>query len=120
MKKSKKSENADNSSISIKSSRLEDLAKRIKSANKQFTQLKVQFEDTDDSESDDEQSHFQFLHFSLANHHQSALENHYHKLSMKQSQGKFADLNSRKVILLDNQSTMSLFCNNSSDHPHIL
>ncbi len=64
VKKLKKSKDAKDSSISSKSSRSEDLAKKIKSANKQFTQLKVQFEDSNDSELDDEQSHFQFLHFS--------------------------------------------------------
>ncbi len=32
-------------------------------------------------------------------------------LVLKQSKGKLSDLNLQKVILLDNQSTMSLFCN---------
>ena len=34
-------------------------------------------------------------------------------LVLKQSKGKLSDLNLQKVILLDNQSTMSLFCNKS-------
>ena len=33
------------------------------------------------------------------------------RVSLKQSKGKLQDLDLRKVVLLDNQSTMSLFCN---------
>ena len=105
-----KGDDTDDSSISSKSSKIDELEKKLKSANKQFTQLKAQWEESDESDSDDEQSHFQFAHLSLANYHQSP-EKAYHDLSMKQTNGKFADLNLRQVILLDNQSTMSLFCN---------
>ncbi len=95
---------SDDSSISSKSSKMEDLEKKIKSANKQFTQLKAQLEDgdEDDDDSEDEQSHFQFV--SLAN-------KAHHAVGLKQSANKLKDLDLRGVILLDNQSAMSLFCN---------
>jgi hypothetical protein len=46
------------------------LEKKIKSADKQFTQLKAQLvEGDDEDESDEEKSHFQLIqHFFLANH----------------------------------------------------
>ncbi len=83
---------------------MEDLEKKIKSANKQFTQLKAQLEDGDEGDDDleDDQSHFQFV--SLAN-------KAHHAVGLKQSANKLKDLDLRGVILLDNQSTMSLFCN---------
>ena len=101
----------DSSAISSKSKsgKLEELEKKFK---KQFTQLKAQLEDDEDSsDSEDEQSHFQFTqHFSLFNHYIPPIERHAEVL-LKQSKGKLSDLNLREVILLDNQSTMSLFCN---------
>ena len=74
--------------------------------------LKAQLEgEDDDTSSDEEQSHFQFVqHYSLANHYVTPEKRH-REVSLKQSKGKFSDLNLKQVILLDNQSTMSLFCN---------
>ena len=74
--------------------------------------LKAQLEgEDDDTSSDEEQSHFQFVqHYSLANHSVTPEKRH-REVSLKQSKGKFSDLNLKQVILLDNQSTMSLFCN---------
>ena len=100
--KKKLMENDDASSISSKSSKKGELEKIIKSANKQFTQLLKSHDEEgdDDDESDAEHSNFQFTqHVS-----------HYN-ITMKQSTGKLKDLKLRNVILLDNQSTMSLFCN---------
>jgi hypothetical protein len=107
-----KSFDNDDSSLSSKSSKIGDLEKKIKSANKQFTMLKAQLkEEEDGSSSDDEQSHFQFVqHYSLANHYVTP-HKCYRNVSLKQSKGKLSDLDLKKVILLDNQSTMSLFCN---------
>ncbi len=104
-RKKPKSDDGDDSSISSKSSKLDKLERQIKNANKQFTQLKAQFEEDESSESDEEQSHFQ-----LFMHYRKEAEPSFN-LSMKQSCRKFDDLDLRKVILLDNQSTMSLFCN---------
>ncbi len=106
----KKSNDADNlSSISSKSNKLEELEKKFK---KQFTQLKAQLEQDDEvSDSEDEKSHFQFTqHFSLFNHYVPPIECH-NEVTLKQSKGKLGNLNLQEVILLDNQSTMSLFCN---------
>ncbi len=88
--------------ISSKSSKKEELEKIIKISNKQFTQLlKSHVEDgDDDEESDAKHSNFQFTQH----------DSHY-DISMKQSTGKLKDLKLRNVILLDNQSTMSLFSN---------
>ncbi len=96
--------------ISSKSNKLEELEKKFK---KQFTQLKAQLEQDDEvSDSEDEQSHFQFAqHFSLFNHYVPPTERH-DEVMLKQSKRKLGDLNVREVlILLDNQCTMSLFCN---------
>jgi hypothetical protein len=66
IKKKSRSEDTDNSLISSKSSKLEELEKKIKSANKQVTQLKAQFEADKDTESDDDdQLHFQFMNFVI-------------------------------------------------------
>ena len=105
---------SDDSTISSNSSKrdkLEELKKEMKRANKQFTLLKASMENDDDSSDDDEQSHFQFLqHFSLVNHFVTPDIRH-NEVSLKQSRGKLSDIDLRQVILLDNQSTMSLFCN---------
>ena len=72
--------------------------------NKQYAQLKYRVEEDQDLSSDGEQSYLQFLGVSkLAKSHA--------RISFKQSKGKLRDLNLRKVILLDSQSTISLFCN---------
>ncbi len=83
---------------------MEDFGKKLKNAQKQFAQLKAQVED-DDDEDDEDYSHFQFTNFTFTNHNIPP-QKVYNQISMKQSKGKFKDL-----ILLDNQSTMSLFCN---------
>lgn len=60
-RKKKSQKDDDDSTISSKSSKIDNLEKKLK---KQFTQLKVQLEaNNKSSESDDEQSHFQFTHF---------------------------------------------------------
>jgi hypothetical protein len=103
----KKSTDSDDSSISSKSSKIEELEKKMK---KQFTQLKAQLEDDDKDLDANEQSTLQFIHFSLANHCLSPGERNL-AISMKQSRGTLDDLYLREVILLNNQSMMSLFCN---------
>jgi hypothetical protein len=106
----------DDSSISSKNSsksgKMKDLEKKIK---KQFTQLKAQLEDKEDSDTDEEQSHFQFLNFLMTNHHISPAKRN-DGIMLKQSRHKLDDLNLCEVILLDNQSTMSLFCNKRLVH----
>ena len=80
----KKRSESDDSSISSKSNKLDELEKKLKSASKQFTQLKIQMESSDEeSDLDDKQSHFQF--FSLANHFITAQNK---GLSLKQSASK--------------------------------
>lgn len=67
-------------------------------------------EEDEESNNNDNQSHFQFLRFSLANQNVLPAKTH-GDVSMKQLKGKLHNLNLCEVILLDNQSTMSLFCN---------
>ena len=99
----------DDLSISSKSDKVDQLEKKFK---KQFTQLKAQLEGNDEiSESEDDQSHFQFTqHFCLFNHYVPPVERHA-EVALKQSKGKLSDINLREVILLDNQYTLSFFCN---------
>jgi hypothetical protein len=107
----KKSTSNDDLLISSKSSsKLEELEKKLKNANKQFTQLKAQLEEEEDLEEEDNLSHFQFTCFGVRHHHVTPAATHYHIL-LKQSKGRFNNLYLRSFILLDNQSTMSLFCN---------
>ncbi len=96
---------SEESSVSSKSSKksIEELEKKI---NKQFAQLKSQMEE-DDKSSEDEQSHFQFIHISK----NVSPEKAHNNVVLKQSKGKLKDLDLRSIILLDNKSTMSLFCN---------
>jgi len=104
-------EASDDSSISSKSTKksMEDFDKKLKNANKQFAQLKSQMEEDDTSLSDDEQSHFQFVGISFLNHGKPGGTDH--QVLLKQSGVKSNGLDLPKVILLDNQSTISLFCN---------
>jgi hypothetical protein len=101
-----KKDASDDSSISSKLSTsakksIEDFKKKI---NKQYAQLKTQIEEDKDLSSNEEQSHLQFMGVSdIAKTHA--------RVSFKQSKGKLCDIKLRKVILLNNQSTMSLFCN---------
>ena len=108
--RSKKS--GDDSSTSSKSSKdsLEEFGKKLKNAQKQFAQLKAQVEEDGDESDEDDFSHFQFMGLSSSDH-DIPPERTYREVSMKQYRGKLNDLNLRKIILLDNQSTMSLFCN---------
>jgi hypothetical protein len=72
--------------------------------NKQFAQLKSQIEEDEGISSNEEQSHLQFMAVS-------GLEKSHVRVTFKQMKGKLQNINLKKVILLDNQSTMSLFCN---------
>ncbi len=101
-----KKDASDDSSISSKLSTsakksIKDFKKKI---NKQFAQLKTQIKEDKDLSSNEEQSHLQFMGVS-------DLTKSHARVSFKQSKGKLHDINLRKVILMDNQSTMSLFCN---------
>ena len=112
---SKKKADSDDSSVSSKSCKksIEELEKKMKtSMSKQFAQLKAQYEDDEEDSSDDEQSHFQFLTIMEDEKDDVVSSAEVHDdVVMKQSRGKLKDLQLRSVILLDNQSTMSLFCN---------
>ena len=81
-----------------------DFKKQLKAVKKSFTQLQAANESDDSSSSDDEQSHFQYFQFT------QWAEKKPRATVLNQS-GKSINLDLREVILLDNQSTMSLFCN---------
>jgi hypothetical protein len=108
----KKKNESDDSSMSSKSSKksIDEFEKKLKNANKQFAQLKAQYEEEEEDESDEEHSHFQFLTITDPDE-TTTPEDCHNNVVLKQSRGKLEDLNLRSVILLDNQSTMSLFCN---------
>jgi hypothetical protein len=103
-KRSTKDDN--DASISSKSSKSNSSANKSieqleKNLSKQFSQLKTQIEEDKDLSDDEEHSHVQF----------TAVSQLIERVSLKQSKGKLRDLDLRKVVLLDNQSTVSLFCN---------
>jgi hypothetical protein len=104
-----KKDTDDSSTSSGKSSKksINEFEKKLKNVNKQFAQLKAAIEEEESVSSDDDQSHFQFINILEGKMAPDS------NLVLKQSKGKLSDLNLRKVILLDNQSTMSLFCNKS-------
>ncbi|MGL6132320.1 MAG: hypothetical protein ACRCZ9_11980, partial [Fusobacteriaceae bacterium] len=102
--KGESSEDSTKSKFSVKN--MKELEQKLNTANKQFAQFKSQMEDDVDTSSESEKSHIQFLAVGA-----DQLSATYKSLSFKQSKGKMNDINLRKVILLDNQSTMSLFCN---------
>ena len=97
----KKKSDDDSSSISSKSSKSgkKSLEKQFKSIKKSFAQLQTAIKESESDSSSDEQSHFQFLGVN---------EDLDVMLSQKRS---LQDVDLREVILLDNQSTVSLFCN---------
>ena len=91
---------------------IEEFEKKLKNANKQFMQLKSQLKEEDDNSSEDDQSHFQFFTIPEASDDDVISPGEIHRnIVLKQSKGKLKDLRLRLIILLDNQSTMSLFCN---------
>ncbi len=83
--------------------------KKVKECSKTICPTQSTSGGYDDKDVSDH-SHFQFINISLVNHNAPPIPA-YNQISMKQSKGKFSDLNLHNVILLDNQSTMSLFCN---------
>ncbi|MGL6130279.1 MAG: hypothetical protein ACRCZ9_01525, partial [Fusobacteriaceae bacterium] len=102
---------SDDSTISSKSATqtMTDFGEKLKNANKQFAQLKAQMGNSEEASSDDEQRHVQFMATSILHKYGEYIEPK--QVTFKQSVGMLDDLDLRKVILLDNQSTMSLFCN---------
>ncbi len=90
------------SSKSSKSS-MNDFMEQLKAVKKLFTKLQVMRESDDSSSSDDKELHFQYLQFT-----QRAKEP---RDTVLNQSGKFINLDLQEVKLLDNQLTMSLFCN---------
>ena len=90
--------NNDDSSVSSKLKR--SVEKQLKLMKKSFAQLQAAIEDSDADESisSDNHSHFQFFH--TYKHYETIL-----------SQKGLNKVDLHQVILLDNQSTVSLFCN---------
>ena len=117
-------DNYDDSSISSKSSKgsksgsgkpkLKEFENQFKSLRKSFAQLKSAQEEYSDSNSSEEMPHFQF---GLGIHKKSLPDPECADLMFKLSKkglGKGFDL--REVILLDNQSTIDVFCNKKFVH----
>ena len=102
-KRSTKDDN--NASTTSKSSKGSSSSKKIwsdlKKLSKQFAQLKTQIKEDEYLSNDEKHSHVQFTVVSELTK----------QVSLKQSKGKLRDLDLWNVVLLDNQSTMSLFCN---------
>ena len=88
--------NDSDKSSSASSGRLKgSLAKQLSLVKKSFAQLQAALENENESvSSSNEQSHFQFMHIKIV-----------------LSQNSSGDVDLRNVILLDSQSTVSLFCN---------
>jgi hypothetical protein len=111
VKKCPKRSNKDDANSSVKSSSSKGSTKKSiaefeKKMKKQFTQLKTQIKEDEDLSYDEEHSHVQFTAVGTFN-----TDSVLNVVSLKQSKGKLRDLDLKKVVLLDNHSTMSLFCN---------
>ena len=72
-----------------------------------FAQLKAAQEDGSDSDSSAEMSHFQYDSNSVANTREEGIID----MTFEQSKKGMLGFNLREVILLDNQSTVDIFCN---------
>ena len=112
-----KDDNDDNSSISSKSSRnsnsarkpkIKDFENQFKSLTKSFAQLKSAQENNSYSNSSEEMSHFQYA--SKINGG-GGLPKEFMDMIFKQSKKGLCGFDLREVVLLDNQSTVDLFCN---------
>ena len=110
-----KGNNDDDKSQASQAKSVKKLTKEMKNMKKAFTQLQQLKEadsDISESEASAEDSHFQFenddgFQFTQV---ENEFEPHIAKL-FKQAHGTKIKLDLRKVILLDSQSTMDLFCN---------
>ena len=107
----------DDSSVSSKSSkgsksstgsRTKSIENQFKNLKKSFAQLKAAQEDGSDSDSSEEMSHFQYgsSSSSVASIREEGMD-----MTFEQSKKGMSGFNLREVILLDNQSTVDIFCN---------
>jgi hypothetical protein len=107
----------DDSSVSSKSSkgsksstgsRTKSIENQFKNLKKSFAQLKAAQEDGSDSDSSEEMSHFQYgsSSSSVASIREEGMD-----MTFEQSKKGMLGFNLREVILLDNQSTVDIFCN---------
>ncbi len=112
-----KDDDDDNSSISSKSRRssnsgrkpkIKDFENQFNSLKKSFAQLKSAQEDESCSDSSGEMLHFQYA--SRINGGRS-LHEEFVDMTFKQSKKGLRGFDLREVILLDNQSTVDVFCN---------
>ena len=110
-----KDDGDDDSSISSKSSKssskpkLKDFESQFKTLKKSFAQLKSAHEDDSYCESSDEMSH---LLFGSKTGGAAEIVD----MTFKQSKKNLRGFDLREVILLDNQSTVDIFCNKSFVH----
>ncbi len=112
-----KTNDDDNSSISSKSNRssksggkpkIKDFENQFKSLKKSFTQLKSAQEGNSSSDSTEEMLHFQY---GSRINRGGCLPKVLMDLAFKQSKKGLQGFNLRGVVLLDNQSTIDIFCN---------
>jgi hypothetical protein len=112
-----KDDDDDNSSISSKSSRgsnsgrkpkIKDFENQFKSLKKSFAQLKSAQEDDSCSDSSEEMSHFQYASGTNGG---VSLSKEFVDMTFKQSKKGLRGFDLREVVLLDNQSTVDVFCN---------
>ena len=87
---------------------MKKLEKGFKKMQRTLTQINEKIDEGDESDLSEEDSHFQFAFAQ-----QIILESAYPTVArvMKQSHKSLQGLNMKKVILLDSQSTICVFCN---------